>query len=37
MMVLPDREVRFHLSPDGIYYFGAAYRDNSVLLLNKVS
>ena len=35
-MVLPDREVRFKLSPNGLYYFDAAYRENSVLLLNTV-
>ena len=36
-MVLPDREVRFQLSPNGLYYFNAADRENSVLLINKVS
>ena len=36
-MVLPDREVRFQLSHRGLYYFDAAERDNSVLLLNTVS
>ena len=36
-MVLPDREVRFQISPNGIYYFDAADRDNSVLLPNTVS
>ena len=36
-MVLPDREVRFQLSSNGLYYFYAVYRENSVLLLNMVS
>ena len=36
-MVLPDRELRFQLSPNGLYYFGAADRENIVLLLNTVS
>ena len=36
-MVLPDREVRFQLSPNGLYYLEAAYREDSVLLLNTVS
>ena len=36
-MVTPDREVRFQLSPNGIYYFDATDRDNSVLLPNIVS
>ena len=36
-MVLPDREVKFQLSPKGLYYFDAADRENSVLLLNMVS
>ena len=36
-MVLPDREVRFHLRPNGMYYFNTADRESSVLLLNKVS
>ena len=36
-MFLLDREVRFQLSPNGMYYFNAAYRDNSVLLINTVS
>ena len=36
-MVLLDREVRFQISPNGLYYFGAADRENSVLLLNTVS
>ena len=35
-MVLPDREVRFQLSRNGLYYFDAADRDNSVLILNTV-
>ena len=33
-MVLLDREVKFQLSPNGLYYFGVMYRENSVLLLN---
>ena len=36
-MVPPDREVKFQLSSNGLYYFYAADRDNSVLLLNTVS
>ena len=35
-MVFPDRGVRFQLIPNGLYYFDAADRDNSVLLLNTV-
>ena len=36
-MVLPDREVRLQLSPNGLYYFDATDRENSILLLNTVS
>ena len=36
-MVILDREVSFHLSPNGLYYFDAADRENSALLLNTVS
>ena len=36
-MVLPDREVIFHIIPNKLYYFDAADRENSVLLLNTVS
>ena len=36
-IVLPDRGVRFQLSPNGLYYFYAADRENIVLLLNTVS
>ena len=36
-MVLPDREVRFRLSPNRLYYFDAADRENSLLMLNTVS
>ena len=36
-MVLPDREVIFQLSFNGLYYFDAADRVNIVLLLNTVS
>ena len=36
-MVLPDREVRFQISPNGLFYFDAVDRENSVLLLNTVS
>ena len=36
-MVLPDREVRFQLIPNRVYYFDAADRGNSFLLLNTVS
>ena len=35
-MVLPDREVKFQLSPNELYYFDAADRENGVLLLNMV-
>ena len=35
-MVLPDREVRFQLSPNDIYYFKAVDIESSVLLLNVV-
>ena len=36
-LVLPDRGVRFQLSPNGLYYFDAVYRESSVLLLKTVS
>ena len=36
-MVLPDREVRFQLSPNGLYYFDSVDRENSVLILNTMS
>ena len=36
-MVLLDREARFHISTNGLYYFDASDRENSVLLLNMVS
>ena len=36
-LVLPDRGVRFQLSPNGLYYFDAADRENIVLLINTVS
>ena len=36
-MVLPDKEVKFQLSSNGLYYFVAMDRENSVLLLNTVS
>ena len=36
-MVLPDREVRSQIIPNGLYYFDAADRDNSVLLINTIS
>ena len=35
-MVLQDREVKFQLSTNGLYYFSAADRENSMLLLNTV-
>ena len=35
-MILLDREVRFQLSPNGLYYFNAAEREKIVLLLNTV-
>ena len=37
MMVLLDREVKFQLSCNGLYYFDATDRENSVLLLKTVS
>ena len=36
-MVLPDREVRFQLSPNRMYYFDVSDRESSLLLLNTVS
>ena len=36
-MVLLDREVKFQLSPNGLYYFDVTDRENSVLVLNTVS
>ena len=36
-MVLPDRKVKFQLSPNRLYYFYAADRENGVLLLKMVS
>ena len=36
-MVLPDREGRFQLIPNGLHYFDAADMENIVLLLNTVS
>ena len=36
-MILPDREVRFQLSPNGLDYFDAVEREDSVLLLNTLS
>ena len=36
-MVLPDREMKFQHSPNGLYYFDAKDRENSMLLLNTVS
>ena len=36
-MVLLDREVRFQLSTNGLYYFGSVDRENSVLLINTLS
>ena len=36
-MVILDREVSFHLSPNGLYYFDTADRENSALMLNTVS
>ena len=35
-MVLPDREVRFQISPNGLYSFDATDRENIILLLNTV-
>ena len=34
--VLLDKEVRFQLNPNGLYYFDAANRENIVLMLNTV-
>ena len=36
-VVLLDREVRFQLSPNGIFYFNAADRENRIILLNTFS
>ena len=36
-MVLPNWEVRLQISPNGIYCFDAAYRENNVLLINTVT
>ena len=36
-MVLPDREVKFQFSTNGLYCFDAADRENDVLLLDTVS
>ena len=36
-MVLPDRKVKFQLSPNRLYYFDAEDRENGVLILNTVS
>ena len=36
-MIIPDREIIFQMSPKGLYYFDATYRENSVLLLNTVA
>ena len=36
-MVLLDREVKFQLSTNELYYFDAADRENIVILLNMVS
>ena len=35
-MVLPDREMIFKLSPNGLYYFCVASRENIMILLNTV-
>ena len=35
-MVLVYREVRFQITPNGLYYFDAADSENIVLLLNTV-
>ena len=36
-MVLPDREVRFQISPNRLYYFDATDCEKNVLLLNTVT
>ena len=36
-IVLPEREVRFQLRHNGLYYFDTADRENSVLLPKTVS
>ena len=36
-MLLPYREVKFQLIPNGLYYFDTTYREKSVLILNTVS
>ena len=35
-MVFLDREVRFQLNPNGLYYFNVTDRENSLMLLNTV-
>ena len=35
-MVLPDIEVRFQISLNGLYYFDAIDRENRFLFLNTV-
>ena len=35
-MVLPDRELRFHIIPNGLYHFDFADRENIVLLINTL-
>ena len=36
-MVLPDREVSYQLSPNGLYYSDGTDRKNIVMILNTVS
>ena len=36
-VVLPDREIKFHLIPNELYYFDVADVDNRFLMLNTVS
>ena len=36
-IILPDCDMRFQLSPNRLYYFDAAYQENNVLLLNRVT
>ena len=36
-MILLDREVRFQIIPNRLYYFDAMYRENRVFMINTVS
>ena len=36
-VMLSDHEIRFQLSPNGLYYFDSAYWENNVFLLKIVA